>query len=295
MTDLDALGRTALGVAYLRARESGRADALFQDPLASALFSAAEGEDVASTPTADSGTGDSGPGDSGTGDRARRGMYHWIVARTLFFDELCRRAAADGVRQFVILGSGLDARAFRLDLGTDSLVVELDRPAVIDVKESLVAEHGLAPTGTRRVVAADLTAEWWPALSSAGVTTDAPICWLAEGLLAYLAPEAVWRVIDTIGSASVSGSRLGATVRSGRARPARDPYADVAKLWHPDPGIVERLTGTGWTCERTDAAAVLAAYGRDVCAPRTGATIASRTGSNLLAARYGSVSVGVAD
>lgn len=38
-----------------------------------------------------------------------------IAARTRYFDEFLADAAAAGIRQAVILASGLDARAYRLD------------------------------------------------------------------------------------------------------------------------------------------------------------------------------------
>ncbi|CAN5504482.1 hypothetical protein BH11ACT6_BH11ACT6_22980 [soil metagenome] len=41
-------------------------------------------------------------------------MQDYMACRTLFFDEFFLAAAADGVRQAVILAAGLDARVWRL-------------------------------------------------------------------------------------------------------------------------------------------------------------------------------------
>ncbi|WHU49591.1 SAM-dependent methyltransferase [Gordonia sp. L191] len=291
MIDLDAVGQTALGVAYVRAYESLRRDALFTDPLAVALFESAvtdpDGTLLPMPPVTDA------------AGRERRGMYHWIVARTLFLDDLFGSAARDGIEQFVILGSGLDARAFRLDLGPAAVVYELDRPPVVEVKEALVAEHGLLATTGRRVVQADLITDWLPTLIEAGLRTDEPTCWLAEGLLVYLEPEIARRVIDTIGAASAPGSRVGVTVRSTRRTSTDGPFAQVAALWHEDPGIAGRFADTGWTCELTDTVSVLAAAGRaidaELAGPGTVDDGSPRPSASLLAGRYASRSVGRAD
>lgn len=154
MADLDDLGLTALGVAWARAAESSRDDALFDDPLAEA---------IARIRPRDSEFG----GRDGTDERGSakiRAMYDWIVARTLFLDEVFAAAVADGITQFVILGSGLDGRGFRLDFGSGASLFEVDRPSVVEVKEDLVAQSGLAPTVERRVVASDLADDWLRAL-----------------------------------------------------------------------------------------------------------------------------------
>jgi O-methyltransferase involved in polyketide biosynthesis len=48
--------------------------------------------------------------------RSVRAMFDYAAVRTVFFDDLFTAAAATGIRQAVILGSGLDARAWRLHL-----------------------------------------------------------------------------------------------------------------------------------------------------------------------------------
>jgi O-methyltransferase involved in polyketide biosynthesis len=40
-------------------------------------------------------------------------MFDCVALRTAFFDDFFTAAAASGIRQAVILGSGLDARAWR--------------------------------------------------------------------------------------------------------------------------------------------------------------------------------------
>ncbi|MBP0656671.1 class I SAM-dependent methyltransferase, partial [Mycobacterium tuberculosis] len=82
----------------------------------------------------------------------------------MFLDDVFEAAVADGITQFVILGSGLDGRGFRLDLGSRATLFEVDRPSVTEVKGDLVAQSGLEPTVDRRVVASDLADDWLRAL-----------------------------------------------------------------------------------------------------------------------------------
>lgn len=258
MADLDDLGLTALGVAWARAAESSRDDALFDDPLAEA---------IARIRPRDSEFG----GRDGTDERGSakiRAMYDWIVARTLFLDEVFAAAVADGITQFVILGSGLDGRGFRLDFGSGAKLFEVDRPSVVEVKEDLVAQSGLAPTVERRVVASDLADDWLRALQGKGFRADLPSAWLAEGLFVYLPDELGLRVIEGITAASESGSRIGVTVRRTASSvvddSAADPFADVRKLWRSDVDVAQHVDAAGWDCELSDTREVLVARGRSL-------------------------------
>ena len=69
-----------------------------------------------------------------------------------------------GVRQVVILASGLDSRAYRLDWPADTVVFEIDQPEVIEFKTQTLADLGAEPTADRRTVAIDLRDDWPAAL-----------------------------------------------------------------------------------------------------------------------------------
>jgi methyltransferase (TIGR00027 family) len=131
-----------------------------------------------------------------------------MAARTRFFDTFFHEATQAGIRQAVILASGLDARAYRLDWPTDMTVFEVDQPEVIAFKTKTLAEMGAAPTTDRRTVAIDLRNDWPAALVEAGFDRSQPTAWIAEGLLGYLPPEAQDRLLDNISALSADGSRL---------------------------------------------------------------------------------------
>jgi methyltransferase (TIGR00027 family) len=131
-----------------------------------------------------------------------------MAARTRFFDSFFRAATQAGIRQAVILASGLDARAYRLAWPADMTVFEIDQPQVIEFKTATLAKLDAAPTAELRTVAVDLRNDWPKALVAAGFDKSLPTAWIAEGLLGYLPPEAQDRLLDNITALSADGSRL---------------------------------------------------------------------------------------
>ena len=117
----------------------------------------------------------------------RRAMKEQIAVRTRFFDDFFVQATESGIRQAVILASGLDTRAYRLPWGAGTVVYEIDpQPQVIAFKTRTLADLGAEPTAQRRTVAIDLRADWQAALVEAGFDIQEPTAWSAEGLLVYL-------------------------------------------------------------------------------------------------------------
>ncbi|MFJ1461109.1 class I SAM-dependent methyltransferase [Nocardia sp. N2S4-5] len=141
--------------------------------------------------------------------------------RTKFYDEFFSDAVNAGLAQVVILGSGLDSRAYRLSWPDGVVVFEVDQPKVLEFKTRALAELGAVPTADRRVVAADLRDDWPAALRSAGFDPERQAAWSAEGLLGYLPPEAQDRLLDTVTALSVPGSRV-ATESRPNPRPGEE-------------------------------------------------------------------------
>ncbi len=131
-----------------------------------------------------------------------------VAVRTQYFDDYLLAAVDAGVRQVVILASGLDSRAYRLHWPADTVVYEIDQPQVIEFKTTTLADFGAQPTATRRTIPIDLRADWPAALRAAGLDAAAPTAWLAEGLLIYLPSEAQDRLFDNITALSAPGSAI---------------------------------------------------------------------------------------
>ena len=191
-------------------------------------------------------------------------MIAGMAMRTKFFDEYLTRAADSGVRQVVILASGLDSRAYRLPWPDATVVYEVDQPAVVGFKTSALAEMGAVPAAHLRTVGIDLRDDWPAALGTAGFAPSVPTAWLAEGLLIYLPPEAQDRLLDTITELSAPGSTMGtesvpglADYDAGRAREMaanlreRGLELDMPSLIYPGPrhNVVDYLASAGWNVD----------------------------------------------
>jgi methyltransferase (TIGR00027 family) len=135
-------------------------------------------------------------------------MREQIAVRTRFFDDFFTAAGTAGIRQAVILASGLDTRAYRLRWPAGAVVFEIDQPSVIEFKTRVLADAGAAPAVEHRTVGIDLREDWPTALRESGFDPSAPTAWIAEGLLVYLPPDAQDRLLDHITSLSAPGSRL---------------------------------------------------------------------------------------
>ncbi|EID16869.1 class I SAM-dependent methyltransferase [Mycolicibacterium phlei] len=131
-----------------------------------------------------------------------------MAVRTRHFDRLFTDAADAGVRQAVILASGLDARAYRLPWPDGTTVYELDQPAVIAFKSDTLAALGAEPRAERRALAVDLRDDWPRVLRDNGFDPAQPTAWIAEGLLIYLPPQAQDLLFDRIDELSAPGSRV---------------------------------------------------------------------------------------
>lgn len=208
-------------------------------------------------------------------------MINGMAVRTKYFDDYFLNATRDGVRQAVILASGLDARAYRLPWPTGTVVYELDQPQVIDFKTTTLAGVGAEPTATRRTIAIDLRQDWPAALTAAGLDTSAPTAWLAEGLLIYLPPEAQDRLFDNITELSAPGSKIATEFVPGiidfdadKMREATSSFreqgvdVDLTSLVYAGERnhVVDYLTGKGWDVEGVTRTELLERHGMDVLA-----------------------------
>ena len=133
---------------------------------------------------------------------------HLYGVQTRFFDEFFATAAADGIRQMVIVAAGLDTRAFRLRWPAGTTVFELDQPAVLAFKADVLAGLGARPAADRVAVGADLRGDWAAALTAAGFDPARPTAWSLEGLLPYLTGPAQDGLLAGISALSCDGTRI---------------------------------------------------------------------------------------
>jgi methyltransferase (TIGR00027 family) len=256
-----SVGSTATGVAASRALASKQPDPLIFDPYADPLVKAvglvhcnrrADGEmHVEGHPMLDN-----------------RRACEQIAVRTRFFDDFFAAATgggdpadagAAGVRQAVILASGLDTRGYRLDWPAGTVVYEIDQPEVIEFKTRTLAGLGASPAAELRTVGVDLRDDWATALQDSGFDPSAPTAWIAEGLLIYLPPEAQDRLFDTIIALSAPGSRI-ATEHMDFGG-SSDAWLQQVSEWSKHVGSDVDLLDLFYTGDRTPAGSYLAERG----------------------------------
>ncbi len=201
------VGRTALMVAAARAIEATRPDSLAHDGFARHFVRAARASGEWPVHWHDV------PGGAANPLWGRLGRYFGLRTRVL--DDFLLGAVRAGAGQVVLLGAGLDSRAFRLAWPAGCPVFELDRPDVLAFKQEVLDDLGAKASTARTTVAVDLCQDWVRPLREAGFDPRVPTAWLAEGLLLYLPADAERRLITTVDRLSAPGSCLAYEVKLG--------------------------------------------------------------------------------
>ncbi|MCB0932964.1 MAG: class I SAM-dependent methyltransferase [Mycobacterium sp.] len=263
-----SVGATAVMVAAARARETESAEPLISDPYARILVAGAGGGVWEAF--LDGSMAEKVAAADPEAAALFANMLSYQAVRTLFFDTFFTNAAAAGIRQVVILASGLDARAYRLTWPEGTVVYEIDQPKVLEYKAEILSDNGVEPTADRHPVPIDLRQDWPAALKGAGFDPGKPTAWLAEGLLMYLPAEAQDRLFDQITELSAPGSRLSAEAvrhhdeqRRAQMRERWEKMSDdlgiertvdIQELTYNDvhrADVAEWLNAHGWTATAT--------------------------------------------
>jgi methyltransferase (TIGR00027 family) len=133
-----------------------------------------------------------------------------VAARSRFVEDELSQAVTRGVRQYVILGAGLDTFAYRNPYADCGLkVFEVDYPATQAWKRRQLSEAKIsipdcltfAPIDFERQALADR-------LREAGLRTDEPSFFSWLGVTMYLSRETVMATLKYISSAMPSGSGI---------------------------------------------------------------------------------------
>ena len=279
-----SVGSTAVLVAAARAAETARPDRLINDPYAEILVAGA-------------GTGiwehmldDEVPTKLADIDPEAAAIFEYMRSyqgvRTHFFDAFFADAVTAGIRQIVILASGLDSRAYRLEWPAGTVIYEIDQPKVLEYKAATLAAHGAQPSAERYEVPIDLRHDWPFALRAAGFDPSQPTAWLAEGLLMYLPAAAQDRLFEQITALSATDSRI-AVETAGRHAPERreemrkrferiadqigmQEAPDITELTYDDPDradVADWLSAHGWTATAEPSHEVQRRLGRHIEVP----------------------------
>lgn len=182
------------------------------------------------------------------------GMVDHVCLRTAAIDAALREAIAAGCEQLVILGAGLDARAWRIDELAGATVFEVDHPSTQPGKRDAV--EALVPTAARVCfVAVDFERQRIAdRLADEGHDPSRPTAWIWEGVTPYLHPVAIATTLEDIGARSAPGSVLMMTYAIPALVPL--PIPGVRLITRAAfKGLGEELYGAMSSTEAADAAA----------------------------------------
>lgn len=133
-----------------------------------------------------------------------------VLARARYIEEALFSSLADGVRQYVIIGAGLDTFALRHpELGDRLRIIEIDHPATQALKQARLAQAGLAAPKHLQFLAADLERDSVAVvLRGTNYEASAPAFFAWPGVVPYLTSEAVLATLRSLASIAAPGSRL---------------------------------------------------------------------------------------
>ena len=189
--------RSALSVASLRAVHALLDEPLIlSDPIALPLLGAPTEAALRADPFA-------------LNDPLSRGLRAALVARSRFVEDELASCVAAGVRQYLVVGAGLDTFAYRHPYRDEGLrVFEVDHPGTQRWKQRLLAEAGIAVPASLTFVPADFERDdLASALRQAGFRADQAACVGWMGVTMYLTADAVAATLRTV-AGFAAGSRL---------------------------------------------------------------------------------------
>jgi len=135
-----------------------------------------------------------------------------IVARARFIEDIAREQIEKGVKQYVLLGAGLDSFAQRnVDISSEVDIYEIDQPETLAWKKEKLIENGYKISGNLHFVPVDFeTSSWWSELLNSGFDVQQTTFVSCTGVTLYLTKDAI---IDTLKRMALlaSGSAIAIT------------------------------------------------------------------------------------
>lgn len=181
-------------VAALRAMHQLRDEPrIFDDPLALTILGEAEREGVLQTRTQND-------------DPMSKALRTALAVRSRLAEDEWASAHQDGVRQYVLLGAGLDTYAYRHP-ANGCRIFEVDLATTQQFKRDALRAASIEVPDTVSYVSTDFERDnLRVALASAGFDLKAPAFFSWLGVTPYLEEESVFRTIDFIASCATNSA-----------------------------------------------------------------------------------------
>lgn len=233
---IQSVSDTALAVAYARALESDRPDALFQDPYAR-LLAGEQGKAIYQKIQGDRSIG-------------------WLIStRTAVLDEqILHGIQHHGVDTVLNLAAGLDTRPYRMTLPADLRWVEADLPPILTYKQEALSEA--QPRCRLERIPTDLTNAFQRrSLFSQVNATATRVLILTEGILVYLLPSQVGDLAADLNqptfSTWLSDLVSPLAVKVAQLRMSKEPIAREVQLQFAPDDASQFFSAYGWQVEES--------------------------------------------
>jgi len=212
------------------------------------------------------------------------GVMGFLAVRDRHIDEFLKTQIAEGINQLVILGAGLDARAYRFDALKKIKVLEVDHPATQRAKlDSIKKIFGQIPAHVTYVEIDFNTQALEVRLRECGYDETLKTLFIWQGVTQYLTPEAVDGTLSFIANHSGAGSSvifdymyptlLDGTIKHGEVTNMRNRQwlsGEAMVFGIPEGKVVEFLEQHGFTqIHNADSAYLHDTYFKGVNATRT--------------------------
>jgi len=137
------------------------------------------------------------------------GGYYFHIARTKCIDDILEQQISKSIKQLVILGAGLDTRAYRFrDKLINIKVFEVDYPGTQIIKKERLKRLPFSLPSNISFVPLDFNLQGLDELVKYGYSTKVKTLFIWEGVCMYLLPEAVDNVFSFLNVSSGKGSNI---------------------------------------------------------------------------------------
>jgi methyltransferase (TIGR00027 family) len=136
------------------------------------------------------------------------GLVDHVSLRSAAIDDEVGRALARGARQLVVLGAGLDARAYRMKELEGVKVFEVDHPATQAHKRDKLGDRKARATSVTFLAVDFERDSLGDKLEQGGHDASAPTAWIWEGVTPYLPKVAIESTLGVVARRSAPRSTL---------------------------------------------------------------------------------------
>lgn len=132
-----------------------------------------------------------------------------VVARARFVEDVAKKGISNGVKQYVLLGAGLDSFAQRnTEISSQIDIYEIDQPDTLNWKAEKLIENGYKIPDNLHFVPVDFeTSSWWAELLNKGFDMGKKTVVSCTGVTLYLTKEAITDTLKQLASLA-SGSTI---------------------------------------------------------------------------------------